>query len=309
MRSRLAVSHAAYTGISLIFALGMGGCGSSGSSSAPSPVRPSVTRSSAVVSHISGFVLDTGYRVLAGASVVVVDGPQAGTATTADATGQISLAGTFDRTTKFRATREGYVAAEQTWNCSIGADLCSETGARPWLGFYLASPVSPVNLAGDYTVTFTADNACTEVPPELRTRTYLAAVTPSSEPNVPAGTSFTATARNASFLGNLNSFLIGVSGDYVDVWLHGGHDPALVEQLGPSTYLAISGNAAASVATSSASTVTAQFDGWIEYCVMPAPMGPIYNCGTSNTTGEPTGAAITRAHCESPNHRLTLTRR
>jgi hypothetical protein len=58
--------------------------------------------------------------------------------------------------------------------------------------------------------------------------------------------------------------------------------------------------------------ISTSFDGWIDYCVMPTPMHPDngYNCGTSNTTGEPIpGAAVTYAHCESKAHRLTLTRR
>ena len=76
-----------------------------------------------------------------------------------------------------------------------------------------------------------------------------------------------------------------------------------------NSYLAFSGVAAASVGTS-ASAITTSFDGWIEYCVMPSPMGTAYNCGTSNTTGDPIpGQAITRAHCESKNHQLILTRR
>src|SRR6185369_11565517 len=98
---------------------------------------------------------------------------------------------------------------------------------------------------------------------------------------------FTLTASGASFLGNLNNFPIGVVGEYLDLWLHGGHDPALVEQLAPNTYLAFSGNATTSVGTSSPSSISTSLDGWIDYCVMKAPMGAIYNCGTSNTTGEP----------------------
>lgn len=265
---------------------------SSSSSTAPSPIALTAS----TVSSISGFVEDTGFRPLAGARVVVVGGPQAGAAAIADASGQFSLAGTFDGTTRFRATKDGYLAAEQTWNCSVGPGSCSDTGARPWLGFYLAAPTPPVSLAGEYTVTFVADNACVDLPAEARTRTYTLSVTPASAPNVPAGTSYTATAGGATFLGSLNNFPIGVSGDYADLWLHGGHDPALVEQIRPGTYLAISGNAATALATSPVNVSTA-FDGWIEYCAMPGPMGANYSCRTSPT------------HCESAGHRVTLTRR
>lgn len=294
----------------LFLTFAVASCGDHGSvapaTTAPSPLPLTPTQPRNEVASISGFVLDTGYRVLAGARVEVVEGsPQAGISTTTDETGQFSLVGTFDSSTTFRATKDRYVAATQAWNCSIGAG-CSARGARPYLGFYLASLASPVNIAGDYTVTFVADRACTDFPDDVRTRTYAATITPSSSPS----SSFTLTASGASFLGNLNNFPIGVVGDYVDLWLHGGHDPALVEQLAPNTYLAFSGNATASVGTSPVSSISMPFDGWIDYCVLKTPMGSHYNCGTSDTTGEPIpGLATTYAHCESKNHQLLLMRR
>ena len=289
----------------------MWACGGSGSSSAPTaPSAPSaaagtVSQPGPAVANIFGFVLDTGYRPVAGARIEALDGPQAGASATADTTGQFSLSGTFNSATRFRATKDGYVAATQTWNCSVGAG-CSATGARPWLGFYLASLVSPLNIAGDYTVTIVADSACADFPDDVRTRTYAAMITPSSSPS----SSFTLTASGESFVGNLNNFPIGVVGNYLNLWLHGGHDPALVEQLAPNTYLAFSGIATASVETSPVSSISMPFDGWIDYCVLKTPMGSIYNCGTSNTTGEPIpGLATTSVHCESKNHQLLLTRR
>jgi hypothetical protein len=260
---------------------------------------------------ISGFVLDTGFRPVADARVEVVAGsPQSGTSTTADAAGQFSLTGTFDSTTRFRATKDGYVTATQTWSCSVGT-CPGPQNARPWLGFYLASSLAPpVNIAGNYTVTFIADSACTDFPNEVRPRTYPATITRSSGPNIPADTSFKLTVGGAAFLANLNGFGIGVVGDYVDLWLDGGHDPPLVEQLAPNTYLAFSGNATASVGRLPMSSISTSLDGWIDYCVMKAPMGAFYNCGTSNTTGEPIpGLATTYAHCESKNHQVILTRR
>jgi hypothetical protein len=156
------------------------------------------------------------------------------------------------------------------------------------LGFYLASSQSPpVNLAGDYQAT----------------------IAPSSIRNTPADTSFKVAVAGASFFAGLGDFGIGVIGDHVDLWLDGGHDPPLVEQLAPDTYLAFSGNATTSVAVP-ISSISASLDGWIEYCVMKTPMGSYYNCGTDNFTGAViTGQAVARAHCESTNHRLILTRR
>jgi hypothetical protein len=64
---------------------------------------------------VNGWVFDSAFRPLAAASVEVLDGPQAGTSATANAEGHLSLTGTFDDTTRFRATTEGHVAATQTW--------------------------------------------------------------------------------------------------------------------------------------------------------------------------------------------------
>ena len=282
----------------LFLVLSATACGGNGPA-APAAVSPvetaqgAATAAGRVVSSIFGVVSDTGYRALNGAIVTVVDGPQAGTSTTADANGQFTLAGRFDRNTTFRAAKEGYVTAAQTWSCSGGAD-CQATAA-PWLGFYLA-PVSspPVDVAGRYTLTFSADSACTDLPDEVRTRTYVASIAPSSSPNVPAGTSFAATVTGASFARGLDNFTVGVSGDYVDLWLHGGHDPALMEQLGPNTYLAISGNAAAAAGSAPLSNLSMPFDGWIEYSCAP---GAGHACE---------GAVLRR--CESSHHRLVLTR-
>ena len=63
---------------------------------------------------ISGAVYDTAHRPLAGAAVEVLDGPQTGTSALADAAGQFSLSATLDNATRFRASKEGHVAATST---------------------------------------------------------------------------------------------------------------------------------------------------------------------------------------------------
>ena len=294
----------------LVMSLGVAGCGGPSSVVAPSRTTPVGQQIGGSVSGIRGFVLDSGFRAVPGARVEVVDGQSAGASTTTDASGQFSLAGTFTSTDRFRAIKDGYVTATQPWNCSIGASC---PGANPWLGFYLAPLAQPVNIAGDYTLTFTADAACPNLPPEARVRSYPATIAPSQYLTVPANTLLHVTVGGGSFLDTLNGFDIGVAGDYLGFSLDGGHDPTIVEQLAPNTYLAFSGSAAASVGTPPASTISTSFDGWIDYCVMPSPIPSAhgyYNCGTSNTTGEPIpGAAVVYAHCESKAHRLTLTRR
>ena len=287
-----------------------GGCSSSATPTSPSATAPvSQTSRPPTPIQLTGFVLDSGFRPIAGARVEVVDGPQAGISATADASGQFSLTGSFDNVTTFRASADGYRGATQPWSCSV-SECLGASGARPWLGFYLAPLAPPVNIAGDYTLTFVADAACLDLPIELRTRTYAATIAPEDRKHIPANTSFALTVSGASFLGTFDSFTIGVAGDYLGFWLHGGHDPPVVEQLATNAYLAFSGNAAASLPSSSGSPISAAFEGWIDYCELKAPMGAYYNCGTSNWTGEPIpGQAVTYAHCESKNHRLILTRR
>jgi hypothetical protein len=295
----------------LTIAVGMTACDSAPVSLplSPSPPQGSAVQPALSVAGISGFVLDTGFRPLPGGRVEVVDGPHAGTSATVGATGEFSLSGRFDRTTRFMATIEGHVAATQTWSCSV--TTCSANGANPWLGFYLAPLAEPVNIAGDYTLRFVADSACTELPNDVRTRTYAATITQASRSNVPDNTSFDVAVSGAPFLERFNSFSIGVAGEYLGFWLHGGHDPPVVEQLAPNTYLAFSGNARASLGATTPSTmISAPFEGWIEYCELKWPMSFPYNCGTSPQTGLPIpGQAVVYTHCESNNHRLTLTRR
>ena len=287
-------------------AAGCGGSGSSRTVVGPSPVSPAVPPAVGVVSRISGFVQDSGFRPLAGATVEVVDGQSAGASTTSDSSGQFSFTGTFASTDRFRATRDGYVAATGPWHCSVA--VCSAGGANPWVPFFLAPIAPPADISGDYMLTFTADPACSSLPDEARVRTYPATVAPAPYLTAPASTSFQVTAGGATFLGPFNGFHIGVAADYVGFWLDGGHDPPLVEQLSPSTYVAFSGTAGAAVGPTPGSTISGPFDGWIEYCAMKSPMGGAYNCGSSMVEPIP-GVAIVYAHCESKAHRLTLTRR
>jgi hypothetical protein len=249
-----------------------------------------------------GSVMDTAFRGIAGVRIEIVDGPQAGSSMTSDAAGQFSLTGPFVSTNTFRAVKDGYVTATQGFSTST-------PGGRPWLYFYLQPVAAPVNIAGDYTLTFVADRGCTQLPSEVRTRTYTATITRAS-PTSPANTSYELTITGAPLLERFRSFTIGVAGDSLGFWLHGGHDPPLVEQLAASTYLGYSGWAAARVGTSPVSTISTPFEGWIEYCVLRSAMSAPYNCGTSNWTGEPIpGLAVEYAHCESKDHQLILTRR
>jgi len=249
--------------------------------------------------QLRGFVMDTAFRPLAGARIEVVSGPSAGAATLADAAGDFSLTGTFGEDTQFRATMNGHEERTQTWNCSA-ASCPGPTGARPWLGFYLSVTAPSVNIAGAYTLTFTADVACTDLPAHVRTRSYPVVVTAQSAPDRWTTPAFDLKVTNTAVVGGLTGFPIGVAGNRVSFWLHGGHDPVIVEDLGSNTYLAFSGTGNTVIESNEVSAIAAPFEGWIEHTVLSFPLsGPWYF---------PLPAAAAKATCESLNHRLTLTR-
>ena len=287
----------------LLLAATLVGC--SGSEPVSSPTAPSPTASTNQVETpqdlplgLRGFVTDTAFRPLAGALVEVLDGASAGMTTISGADGQFVLSGRFNATTQFRASRDGHETRTQPWNCSVAVCLGSNN-AQPWLGFYLTVLEPTVNLAGDYILTFIADGACTDLPEIARGRSYRVAVTPQPLAGRSAIPGFDLKVIGSPVVGNMTGFPIGVAGSRLSFWLHGGHDPAIVEDLGANSYLAFSGNAAVTVVPAGLSSITATFDGWIEHLVLTAPVGPWYY---------PQGPPISKSTCESRTHRLTLTR-
>jgi hypothetical protein len=74
----------------------------------------------------------------------------------------------------------------------------------------------------------------------------------------------------------MTGFPIGVAGNRLSLWLHARHDPPVVEDLGGHTYLAFSGGAETTVATSGMAPISAAFDGWIEHVVLTSPLGLWY---------------------------------
>jgi hypothetical protein len=262
----------------------------------PSPLAPSPgpeTSQQASQGTLGGAVSDTAFRPLAGATVDIVDGPQSGASTTSDEAGRFSFTGTFDGTTRIRATKEGYVAATR----AIGSSCA---GCTQFIYFYLAVRDPTVSLAGDYTLTFIADSACVDIPNEVRTRTYAATITATSNPSLPANSSFDVTLSDPPFLQHYDTFTIAVAGDYLAGYV--GHDePYLVEQVAPHTYLGFSGLAEASANTSAASTISASFDGVIDYCELKSEPGSSYRCTPD--------LAVARARCAAKNHQLILRRR
>jgi hypothetical protein len=279
----------------LLLAGEMAACDSSRSSSttAPTPLPQPVQQST--TTFVNGYVYDSVFRALAGAFIEVLDGPQAGLSATADATGKFSLDGNFDDSTRFRASKEGHL--DSTGTLTPKCATCN--GAR-FIYLVLGVVAPPVEIAGEYSLTFVADSTCTDIPSELRTRSYNATITPASNSHYPTNTNFKVTISGAQFLKGYEGFPIGIAGDLVAFELR-GEGPYLVEEVAPNTYIGFDGRAEASVGTSRVSTISASFQGWVDYCALNSPMGPYYECRA--------GLAVARAECESNSHQLILTRR
>jgi hypothetical protein len=281
----------------LMLVYGATGCGESAPPA--SPTSPSsVTSPTNVGEPIQGVVYDSGLRPIAGARVEFLDGPQTGVSTTAGSDGGFTLSGTVDDTTRFRASKDGHVAGTATIQPS-----CDRCNPRRWVYFYLDVLEPPVAIAGDYTLTFTADSACASLPDELRNRSYTVTIAPAdlNWPGYPAqsATSFKITPRGSAFPTGLNHFYLNVAGSYVNVSLGDHTDPGVTERIDANTYFAFGGWAVTSAATP-VSTIFTTFDGWIDSCVNP-DMGDRYDCTP--------GPTVTRVRCESKKHQLMLTRR
>src|SRR5439155_1695472 len=116
-------------------------CGDDRPPTAPSPVTP-VPTPPPVPQSLYGYVGDTAFRRVVGASIEVLNGPQAGMALTSDAEGRFSYTGTFTPPVNLRATKEGFAVA--TLTVILGTD-------RPYAFFTMTPLAVPVAAAGNYT--------------------------------------------------------------------------------------------------------------------------------------------------------------
>lgn len=267
---------------------------------APTAVVPEVVAPQGLT--VSGRVYDTAHRPLAGATVEVLNGADAGLSTMANANGQYWLTGAFDGDTRFRATLHGYGEALAPLSAP-----CPQCNPRHWVYFYLGLPVAPADIAGHYTLTVIADDSCRMLPAEVRTRTYSASIV--AQPNQPtaADTRFVATIGGGSVLPGLSwpDLGIAVAGDYLELSMGDFHgQPAVVERVHDNAFLAFGGGGTTTVGAGPVSTITATFEGAIEYCVLPPGMSPIvdsrYACAAPH--------ADTHAVCDARGHQLILRR-
>ena len=260
----------------LVLALGVSACDATrsvptGPGESPLPPTPLPASSRA----IWGTVFDTAFRPQAGATIEALDGPQAGAKATTKPNGEYEMYGTFDQTTRFQATRDGYLPL---------------TVVHPHghFDFYLVSSTPPVNVGGEYEMTFIVDPACAGIPDAVRTRSYKASVTPGSFARIPAGMVFNLALGGTAPLDNPS---IGVAGDAVGFRLFNDGYPFIVEQVAQDLYLTITGWALVPAWSSEGPPISAAFDGWI-----------------SALNGPPTRSGAI-ANCKSEHHRLLIRRR
>jgi hypothetical protein len=237
---------------------------------------------------LRGMVWDTAYRPLDQARIEAMDGPQAGAVTTSNAQGQFSFSQSFTQGLTLRASKDGYVTAQQS--------VMPLGYSSPfYASFTLASPMPSLDLTGSYVVTVTADAACTTLPPNTVSRSYTATINRRS-------------SRDTAYIGRLggaafatgpyvpyDSFVANVFGSFVNFgfWnLENDEMNGVVEQLGPEAYLGIRGEAGA---TFEGDSIDVPFSGLIAYCPGARVSPSVFVCAPATP-------------CDSKNHRLTVRR-
>jgi hypothetical protein len=286
----------------MIGALGAAGCdrpGTPGSPSAPSPVNqpPSPEQPLPTAgAGLAGSVSDAAGRPLVGATVEAIEGADAGRSAVTDAVGEFRLGGTFDRTTRFRASKEGHAAQVEPL-----PPACNACNPHWWINFSLESLAPHADISGNYTLTFVASAVCSALPEAARTRTYDATVARMPAAGAQPNPRFSVTVSSPPALRDYRGFTVGLAGNHVGASLGDFHEtPGFAEQIAPDAQIGFGGSVKASVDYSDVSTISAILDGVIDYCEFAAPSAD-YQCNSA--------AALRRARCESTDHRLTLTRR
>ena len=239
----------------------------------PSPVTLDPPRPPSLSqTRFNGDVYDTASRRVAGATVEILDGPQAGVVTTTDDAGRFSFMGSFDDTIRVRASKPGHVSKTQT--SRVPCEMCAR-----YSGFQLEVEMAPIDLSGRYTLSFIADSAaCTGIPVTARARSYNATIV--RHPTVPWV--FDVSISDTSVLHGYEweGMNMSVAGNYVSMFVGNLHGSSgLIEQVAPDAYVGFDGGSGASVETSF-STVSMPFDGLFEYCKQPAGSLPPTSSGT-----------------------------
>jgi hypothetical protein len=247
--------------------------------------------------QLSGAVTDAVNRPLSGVRIEVIDGARAGTVATTDESGRFSMPGTFTGNITLTLSKDGY--RQDTRPLFREPFPMGGVGQLIQFSFRLESLLPSPNLAGVYTLTLTADNACQNLPAEARTRTYAATV-PGG-----AGSSVIGTVSGGRFLQtppmacaavgwcSYDRIRVSTVGDYASVFV------GIVEQLGEANYLAITAGAEGVFGPNG---MAAPSSGVFLYC----PGSPPYQVDQGVWGCRETGAVECGAYDQ---HQLTLTRR
>ena len=261
------------------------GCGATPTSPSGSPANG--TR----IATIRGRVQDAVSRPIADARVTIVDGPQAGLSTTTNEDGRFAFAPftTPSDATALRIEKAGFAPVTPRW------------GTRDEGSIALQS-LTPLDIEGQYTITFAAAAACSQLPAAAQTRTYTAAISPTR----PDRLNFTSTLTGAEFQRGYDTFFAGVASDAARLYIYSWdafnwwlEDDPIIERLTPTSHLSISGTATTAV-SSNQSTITAAFDGTFSFCAESKP--------GAQPQWPPT-CAVPPLECTSPRHQLTMTAR
>ena len=230
-------------------------CGSSPtSSSAPTP--------SQVFTEVVGYVADTAARPLVDVRVEIVERFQTVASTVSDADGRVNFSGSFASPVIGRATKDGYVTASQSVQSQNSVPPSLSTG---YVHFSLEPVAAAVTIeTGDYTLAFAADSGCTDLPGDMRRRTYAANITSDPTPELPLNTQYRVSVagteswccRGSGGLG------IGVAGNYVAITDDTG--PEFTEVTPPFNRLEFTFGGGFSAKTPTLTTMS--FSGGVVYC-------------------------------------------
>jgi len=261
-----------------------GGCSEKQFAAPASRSAPSTLTTPTLVQS-KGVIYDTALRPVAGVQLMILDGPTAGGSAISDKRGTFSIAVPPGRPVMLETTKNGYIRAIQT--------------LRGSQSLYVAIVASPVLIEpGAYGLTLTADDECRVIPDELRAQTFNATVIPT--PGAPPGTMHDVVVPEAAFA--FNSFRLGVDGQLVAV----GEEARLSWQRPPFRYFEATVTPIPTlVGTPHLSTVSMPFS--VDYCQLTSPSAA--SKGQKPCQLIAADRVIVQGRCDSPDNRLTLTRR
>ena len=250
-----------------------------------SPTSPSESMSEGTM-FISGTVRDSALQPVAGARVEVTAGTLLGNVTNTDADGRF----VFDTPVSVSASITLHISKDGFQPATIPVRANAILAVT-----LLATRLAP--LSGPYTLTLRASTTCSELPPDLRSRTYLAAI----DRQELVGAHWTGRLSGATFQPAYETFFGVLSPSAARVsfmsysafswWLE---EQPIIEQLGAG-YLSVIGTATLMVG--SGSPLTATLGGTWSYCSAAAqPGGPNW----------PLTCATAVAECRATDHQLTL---